>query len=102
MEYKEAERAVIDIFGVVADQRTHSGESSGEDSGELMSAMSSGVLIEAVSVPLTEDRVTLVDARGDTIMRSARRPESAWGVEVVRVAEKRLTEARRFREWVLQ
>jgi hypothetical protein len=33
------------------------------------------------------------------IMRS---PEEAWGVEATRVAQSRIAQARRFREWALQ
>ncbi|KAI0029305.1 hypothetical protein K488DRAFT_88876 [Vararia minispora EC-137] len=100
MEYREAERAVVDVFGVVTEQRSHSGESSGEDSGELVSATSSEVLVEAV------DEVLVVDARGDLIprhtIRHGHRPSSVWGEEVGLVVKKRLAEARRFREWALQ
>lgn len=99
MEYKDAEHAVVEVFGAV-EQRVRSSESSGEDSSELGSAMSSGVLVDKI------DGVTLVDAHGNALFndvsRIPRRPEVVWGAQTTQVVEKRLAEARQSVEWALQ
>lgn len=107
-EYKEAERAVREVFGVVEVTRKQEsegsgdGQSSGDDSGEMISmatsTASSGVLVPG------QTSVLLVDAKGDPlgVRPGTRSPESVWGAEAAKVAQKRIGEARRFREWALQ
>lgn len=107
-EYKDAERAVRDVFGVVEIPRKQTsdgsgnGESSGEDSGEMISVTpstaSSGVLVAG----LNSTRV--VDAKGDLlgVREAAHYPDGVWGIEAAIVAEKRIAQAKRFREWALQ
>ncbi|KZV72538.1 hypothetical protein PENSPDRAFT_750832 [Peniophora sp. CONT] len=107
-EFKEAERAVREVFGVVeisrkqASDGSGNGESSGEDSGEMISmatsAASSGVLVPGGT------NARIVDAKGDPlgVRPGARSPESVWGADAAKVAQKRIGEARKFREWALQ
>jgi hypothetical protein len=49
--------------------------------------------VDALGEPIDPARLTGI------VMRS---PEEAWGVEAARVAQSRITQARRFREWALQ
>ena len=85
-----------------ASEGSGNGESSGDDSGELVSmatsAASSGVLVPG------EASIRVVDAKGDPlgVRPGARSPESVWGTDAAKVALKRVGEARKFREWALQ
>lgn len=73
-EFKEAELAVQDVFGVGAQV-----EESAVDGGEAA-----------------------VDAHGEVLQRRARSPTGVWGEEVAGVVQKRLAEAKRFEAWALQ
>ena len=72
-EYKEAESAVKDVFGVSA---AYNDESV--------------VVVDAHGATLPEG-----------IARNGRRPEDVWGGSVAEVVEKRVAEVKKFEEWAL-
>ncbi|KAH9023347.1 ubiquitin-protein ligase molybdopterin-converting factor [Lactarius pseudohatsudake] len=86
-EFKEAERAVRSVFATPQD-----GENC--DDG-----------ISTNALPPTND---YVDALGEPIDSAlllqgfVTSPEELWGIEAAKIAQNRIAQARRFREWVLQ
>ena len=84
-EMKEVERMMWDVFAVHG----------------------AGALCELVP---RQDMDDYVDALGDPIYRDTfapkdfiiKSPEEVWGVEATRIAQSRIAQARRFREWALE
>jgi hypothetical protein len=82
-EFKEAERAVRSVFATPQE-----GEKS--DDGISMSADPPTGYVDALGEPIDLPRGVEPTS-----------PEELWGIEATRIAEARIAQARRFREWAL-
>ena len=85
-EFKEAERAVRSVFATPQD---------GEERDDRIpkSALPSHDFVDALGEPI--DLALLPQGFVPTS------PEELWGVEATRIAQTRIAQARRFREWAL-
>ncbi|KAH9048922.1 ubiquitin-protein ligase molybdopterin-converting factor [Lactarius hengduanensis] len=87
-EFKEAERAVRSVFATPQD-----GEN--RDDGIPTNALpSTNDYVDALGEPI--DSALLLQGFVPTS------PEELWGIEAAKIAQNRIAQARRFREWALQ